>query len=179
AGGSDYVEGQLGETYIQFSKILTSDKNFSGIFMIVGFNKYFNGSYYIIPRKYATGLLMFSKVMNEMYNDVPKIIDLENPNFEQEYAVFGSDSIEARYILTPLFMDKMLQFSEEVKNDIYVSFTRSRMFLAFGTKSNDIFEPSLTEETTLQDIKEWSKALQSAIGIVDEFGLNTRIWSKK
>ncbi len=42
----DYVEGQLGETFIQFSKIILKDplSKFTGIFTIASFNKYFKGS---------------------------------------------------------------------------------------------------------------------------------------
>jgi hypothetical protein len=106
-------------------------------------------------------------------------IKLENPDFEKEFTYFGQNEVEARYIMTPSFMEKMLDFRKKVDNDLYVSFTRSRMFLAFGTEEpSDIFEPSLKHETSLSEIEEWGNALQLAIGMVEEFGLNTRIWSK-
>jgi hypothetical protein len=176
----DYVEGQLGETFIQFSKIILKDplSKFTGIFMIASFNKYFKGSYRVIPQSY-TGLgALVNLGVNEMGSADFRPIEMENPDFEKEFAVYGTDQVEARYILTPSMIERIMDFRTKVGQDIFFSFTRSRLFLAFRTDDFQMFEPRLSEQNNLADIEEWGRALQLSIGIVEEFGLNTRIWSK-
>ncbi len=176
---SDYVEGQLDETFIQFSKISLVNNGFTGIFMISSFNKYYNGNYTILQRSYTGIESLIGKVFHTIDNEILAPIKMENPDFEKEFVVFGTNDIETRYIITPAFMEKMLEFRSKANNDLYISFRRSRMFLAFGTKSWNIFEPDLNKQATLEDIEQWGRALQLAIGMVEEFGLNTRIWSKQ
>jgi len=124
-------------------------------------------------------ILFFNKTLHKIESEIPAPIVLENPDFEKEFAAFGSDEIEGRYILTLAFMEKMLDFQSKIDNDLYMSFVRSRLFIAFGTSVGDMFEPGLSGETALGDVERWGEQLQLAIGIVEEFGLNTRIWSKR
>jgi hypothetical protein len=178
---SDYAEGRLGETFIQFSKIcLMKQSNFTGIFMIASFNKNFNGHYMVVPKSYATTIdSLLTKMLNKVESDIPPPIILENPDFENKFTTFGTDQIEARYILTPALMERILDFRGKVNGDVFFSFTRSRLFLAFRTNNYNFFDPDFSKQTNLSDIEQWGRILQLAIGIVEEFGLNTRIWSKQ
>lgn len=183
----DYVEGQMEKTFIQFSYIqfdiadLTYSSSFNGIFMIASFNKYFNGNYIVLPedRFNPMGKTMVSDLLVRAKLDVTEVIKLENPEFNQLFRVYGSDQVEARYIITPAMMSRMIDFHSQVNNNVYFSFTRSRFFMAFDSGDRKIFEPSLSSPLQLNEIMQWAREIGYAINIVEEFNLNTHIWSKR
>ena len=182
----DYVEGKIGETFVQFSEIqisstsFFSSADFHGLFLIADFNKHFKGDYIILPDPFEK--LLGSAVadtmqhFNIMYR--PPLIKMENPEFENEFAVYGTDEIEARYIITPALMDRMLDYKTKVGNKVYFSFTRSRLFVAIST-DKELFEPTLFSSPDPKQIELWNKDLYLALSIVNELNLNTRIWSKR
>jgi hypothetical protein len=108
-----------------------------------------------------------------------ELIKLEDPEFESHFVVYGTDQIQARYILSMSLMERIVEFRKKTGRKIYLSFVGSKVFAAVSyTKS--LFEPRLFR--TLLDfdpICEYFRDLQLAIGIVDDLNLNTRIWSKQ
>lgn len=183
----DYVEGQMGKTFIQFSYVqfdiadITYSSSFNGIFMIASFNKYFNGNYIVLPETHftPTGKTMLSDILVRAKLDVSEVIKLEDPEFNQLFRVYGSDQLEARYIITPAMMSRMIDFHSRVNNNVYFSFTRSRFFMSFDSGDRKIFEPSLSSPLQLDEIMQWAREIGYAINIVDEFNLNSHIWSKQ
>ncbi len=173
---SNYVEGPLGETFIQFSEINLNfgigfgDSLFKGIFLIASFNKYFHGDYFVFSGHHSNPYAQFTDV---------KKLTLEYPEFNKEFTSYGSDEVEGRYILTPAMMQRMLDFKAKVNSRVYFSFTRSRLFIAIGSHRVTLFDPSLFHATRYENLALWNKYLQLAVGVVEEFQLNTRIWSKK
>ena len=173
---SNYVEGQMGETFIQFSEIdLAADRNtafsgISGIFLIASFNKNFKGDYFIFSGHHTNPGAQFNNVNR---------ITLEDPEFNKVFTVYGSDEVECRYILTPAMMQRMLDFSSKAESSVHFSFTRSRMFLFVETGGNYLFKPSLSNSLDYETLYRWFWYLQLAIDVVAEFQLNTRIWSKQ
>ncbi len=182
---SDYVEGQIGETFIQFSPIKfglsqsLDPSAFEGMFMIVTFNKNFNGRYLIVPgiyNKIIGGIL--SKTIHGLTGDSPEQIQMENEDFNRLFSVYGTDQIEARYILTPSMIQRMVDFRNSVNENVYFSFTRSRLFIAFEMRKKTLYEPDFSSNIDVEDLVNWGRGIQLALGVVDEFKLNTRIWSK-
>ncbi|UCG49610.1 MAG: DUF3137 domain-containing protein, partial [Phycisphaerales bacterium] len=103
----------------------------------------------------------------------------EDPEFERNFAVYGSDQIEARYILSTSLMSRIVDFKKGSGRKIHLSFVGSRVFVAISY-TRSLFEPRIF--TTLLDfepIRGYFEDLQLAVGIVDELNLNTRIWSKE
>jgi hypothetical protein len=47
-----------------------------------------------------------------------KLIRLEDPRFEKEFCVYGEDQVEARYILTPSLMERILAFKNKWNKDV-------------------------------------------------------------
>jgi hypothetical protein len=104
---------------------------------------------------------------------------MDDPAFEKEFVVYGTDQIEARYILTHTLMKKLLEYKNRTTKDLYVSFKRSKITLAIAY-NKDLFEPTLFQ--SLLDYKvamEYLDTLRLATGIVEELKLNTKLWSKK
>ncbi len=108
-----------------------------------------------------------------------QLIKLEDPEFEKLFAVYGDDQVTARYLLTPGLMQKMTEYRLRTGKNVYFSFADSKLFIAVSYTKN-LFEPKLFGALVdFNLIKEYYSDLELAAGVVEEFDLNTRIWSKE
>jgi hypothetical protein len=182
---NDEVEGQLGKTYLQFSNVklehstLGMKSKFSGLFLIARFNKKFSGDYLVISNRGSfAAVSSLEQTLQQTNLSRPPLITVENPVFRREFSVFGSDPIEAFYILTPALMQRMLDFKEKVQDEVHFSFSRSRMFVAIRGKDH-IFYPPLSKQVNKKDLEAWNEGLGFALALVNDLNLNTRLWSKQ
>jgi len=188
--GDDRISGKVGDTAIDFSQIKAeretgSGKNrsrhtiFKGLFFTADFNKRFVGQTLVLP---DTAEKLFGHVgqMMQSWNIArDNLIKLEDPEFEQLFVVYGTDQIEARYILSTSLMERIVAFRRKTGRDIYISFLHSKVAVAIPY-TRQLFEPKIF--TSLLDysvICEYFDDLQLAVGIVEDLNLNTRIWSKQ
>jgi len=97
---------------------------------------------------------------------------------EKEFVVYSDDPVEARYILSPLFMEKLLACKERLDMDISISFYKSNIYIAIPV-SKDFFEPGLFRTIiNPEKTEEYFEDMKMVLEIIDELSLNTRIWSK-
>ncbi|MBN2272590.1 MAG: DUF3137 domain-containing protein [Sedimentisphaerales bacterium] len=188
--GDDFVSGKVGATQMQFCELNAEYESgsgkdrhtytvFRGIFFIADFNKHFNGQTIVLP---DTAEKLFGRLGQKLQSlNVfrGELIRLEDPEFESHFVVYGSDQIEARYILSTSLMARITDFKKRTGKKIYLSFIGSMVFVAVPYTRN-LFEPRLFK--TLLDfepIRRYYEDLQLAIGIVEDLNLNTRIWSKE
>jgi hypothetical protein len=194
--GEDYVSGMAGKTKIEFSeihadyKVETTDSKgrrtvsfypiFDGIFFIADFNKNFKGTTIVLPdtAQRLLGNLMGS-ALQSMNTERGQLIKLEDPSFEKQFVVYGSDQIESRYILTPGLMQRITEFREKTNRHVYLSFTEQKVMVAIPSKE-DIFEPKLFYSIIeFKQVESYFKQLELVIGIVDDLNLNVRIWGRE
>jgi len=103
---------------------------------------------------------------------------MDDPKFEKEFVVYGTDQIEARYILSHSLMEKLLLFKKKTKHPVSISFVRNHIHLAIEY-NKDLFEPSIFHSLLKYKIAmEYVGTLHLAIGIVEELKLNQKLWSK-
>ena len=189
--GDDYVSGVIDKTEIMFSEVHAKykysssddDKDeyaplFDGLFCVADFHKNFNGKYFVLPdfaeRKFGKIGQMFQKIGSSH----GKLIQLENPEFEKIFAVYGSDQVEARYILSSSMMQRLVDFQKKCNKTPSLSFVDSSVFVAIPYKKA-LFETKLISSVANQEkITSYFEDLQLVIGIVEDLNLNTRIWSK-
>lgn len=79
---------------------------FKGVIFIAEFNKKFAGRTYI-----KKDMGKFSNWLESLTNDLEKV-ELEDPEFEEMFEVFSTNQIEARFILTTSFMERIKRLSE-------------------------------------------------------------------
>lgn len=188
----DLVEGRLGQTEIAFSEVhaeyKTTSRNgkttqthwhtiFKGLFFIGDFHKDFHGRMVVLPdtaEKFLGGLGQTLQAMNPSRQ---LLIKLEDPEFEREFVVYGTDQIEARYLLSPSMMERITAFRRKQGGDVFLAFVGSRVVVAVSTKEN-LFEPRLFGATDFQTLLTYAAQLSLATDIVEDLNLNTRIWSK-
>lgn len=140
---------------------------FKGFLFIADFHKEFRGKTTVV----RDSLFKFNMGGSR--------VKLENPEFEKVFDVFSTDQIEARYLITPAMMDRMLKLDNTFDKGITLSFRNSTILVAIPDSKNR-FEVSVWSPLdNLNTLKSDFAVLQSLLAIVDELNLNTRIWSKE
>ncbi len=189
--GEDLVSGKIDKTQVEFCELHTQDRQtdskgrttyvtiFKGVFFIADFNKHFNGQTYVLSDFGERYLGFFGKLMQNISVGRPDVVRLENPDFEKLFVVYSSDPVEARYILSPSFMERLLEYRKKLNSSIQFSFIDSNIFMAVPMRKN-LFEPSLRRTVmNFDDVKSYYEQIIFCTGIVDELNLNTRIWTKE
>jgi hypothetical protein len=192
--GDDLVSGTIGKTAFVFSELHTEHKTrhtdskgntrtewhtiFKGLFFCADFNKHFKGTTYVLPDTAERLFGFLGSTLQSWKRSHGELVKLEDPEFEKAFVVYGSDQIEARYILSPSLMERIVEFKKKAGRKIHLSFVRSWVNLAIEF-DKDLFEASIFGATLgYEKIQEYYRDLQLAFGIVEDLNLNTRIWTK-
>jgi hypothetical protein len=108
-----------------------------------------------------------------------KLVRLEDPVFEKEFCVYGDDQIEARYILTPALMERIVAFKRKWDKKVSLSFIDSKVYLAININKN-LFETRVFRPVADYSFMEENlRFLILLTEIVEDLNLNTRIWTKE
>ncbi|HEX3166036.1 MAG TPA: DUF3137 domain-containing protein [Chitinophagaceae bacterium] len=185
--GDDYVEGRRDKTTFCFSEIhtqkkVTSGKSthwetiFKGLFFIGDFNKNFQGRTFIYSENNPQ-LGFFSKLFNSFAWNLEKV-KLESIEFESKFIVYSSDQVEARYILTPSFMERLVKLQDLMGDRTSYSFVDTNVYVAIPI-SDELFEPSVFSENDYNRLGDYYNTVQIVFDIIDELNLNLRIWNKE
>ncbi len=188
----DRITGMLDKTRIEAGEVHIEkrqrDKNgkttystiFRGVIFIADFNKHFNCRTVVMPdvaeRCFGKLIGSFLQRMNFMDGSA---VRLENPEFEKYFSIYSSDQIEARYLLTPDFMEWLLALRKLENNNIRVIFQDSNIAIALK-RSNGWLEPPFFGKLASQErLEKLLNELIAILQLVDTLNLNTRIWSKQ
>lgn len=118
---------------------------FHGLFMEVQFNKKFSGETKIVPDK-SLGICNFiESTCEKMFGRTNKEVVLESPEFNSMFNVYSTDQVEARYILSTSFMERLMEFNTKLEVDTSFSFYKSNMYIKIDY-GHELFEPSLGNE---------------------------------
>lgn len=183
----DLVMGKVGQTRLKVSEVHSEYKTestdskgrrstqwhtiFRGLFFILDFPKPFKGTTLVLPDQ-GEGIFNWLEQLSAR----GQLVKLEDPEFERMFVVYGSDQVEARYLLSTSLMQRIVEFRKEFKNPIYLSFTGGNLFMALSMR-RDLFEPRVFRPTRPEDLMEYLSDLRFALSVVDELNLNTRIWT--
>ncbi|MBN1158215.1 MAG: DUF3137 domain-containing protein [Bacteroidales bacterium] len=192
--GEDHFRGKIGKTGIEFSEVVAEHRNtsgsssgkkedysiiFKGLFIIADFNKHFRTQTVVLP---DTAERLFGKFGQTLQSIAPvrgDLIRLEDPVFEKEFCVYGDDQIEARYILTPALMQRIVIFKRKWNTTVYLSFRDSKVTIAIRMNKN-LFETRLFKSVADYAFMEDNlRFLTLLTEIVEDLNLNTRIWTKE
>jgi len=191
--GEDHFKGKMDKTTFEFSEVVakhvtstgTGSKRkehqhliFKGIFFVADFNKHFNGYTVVLPDTAERMLGKFGQNLQSM-SSRGQLVKLENPEFEKEFCVYSDDQVEARYILSPSLMQRIVEFKRRWNTKIYLSFKDSKVYIAISMNKN-LFETRLFK--TVQNYNFIEENIQFLIlitGIIEDLNLNTRIWTKQ
>ena len=192
--GEDLFRGKHDKTAFRFSELHTEYKTestdskgnrqthwhtiFKGVFFIADFNKHFKGLTVVLPDRAEKAFGRFGKMLQETFKHSGEIVKLEDPEFEKEFVVYGSDQIEARYILSHSLMRRILEFKARTNSTVHMSFHHSNVYVAISS-SRDRFEPRVMRTVVDKQLcKQFLQDLEFLLQIIDDLNLNTRIWTK-
>jgi hypothetical protein len=105
---------------------------------------------------------------------------LEDPEFEKHFVVYGTDQVEARYILSTALMQRILTLRNKVNKGISLSFIDSHVYIGLPIDRN-LFEPPALWQSidNYKQIEEYHYLVSLCMTIVEVLDLNTRIWTKE
>jgi hypothetical protein len=158
--------------YLKREHALFDYKNFTifnGLFILLSMNKRFLGKTIV---KRDRGLMNWADKPSEELEKV----NLEDPRFEKDFEVYASNQIEARYLLTPSFMERLRGLSDLFgKTDIQASFYNQNLLLMIPlTKryfdTGSIFQPA----TFTEEIQSILEEMNLIFKIIEELKLHEK-----
>jgi len=189
--GSDLVEGMVEGVNVQFSDLHVEEKRkdknnkeewhtlFQGLFFVADFHKSFEGRTYVFPDIAERSLGVFGGWLQGLRQTHGTLIKLDHTQFEKYFVVYGDNSVEAHYVLSHTFMQRMVTFYEKHHKNLFVGLVGGKMYLALEYNKT-LFAPKLTRSLlTFSHIKEYFELLEMVFGIVDVFKLDQKLWSKR
>ncbi|MFT7861113.1 MAG: DUF3137 domain-containing protein [Sulfurimonas sp.] len=190
--GNDLVKGKVDGVDLTFSDFHAEKEHrdskgrrsystvFKGLFIISDFHKNFSGKTVVLPdlAQSTFGDFIGSFLQSNNFSRNGDLIKMDSPDFEKEFVVYGTDQVEARYILTHTLMEKILDYKKHSGHPVYVSFRGKNIFMAIEY-NKDLFEPSVFRSLLEYKIAmEYIKTLHLSIGIVEELKLNQKLWNQ-
>lgn len=134
-----------------FSNLQESRKTlFRGAVVILSFNKKFSGQ--TVVRSSSGKVVDFiNSALDGNISSMQKV-ELEDPEFGKMFEVFSENQIEARYLLTTSFMERLKNLSGFFQcTGVKVNFCENMLLLMFDGSAN-LFEPgSIFKEINLVD----------------------------
>lgn len=192
--GEDYITGTAGKTLFECSEVHAEYKTtthskgrrqthwhtiFKGLYFIADFNKHFRGTTVVLPDIAESALGWIGQKLQEWNFSHPgELVKLEDKEFEDLFVVYSTDQVEARYILTPSLMQRLVSFRRKCRHAVHLSFVGGSVHVAVNP-GKDLFEPSIFKPVSFTTCCELFEDLTLVLGIIDELNLNTRIWSKQ
>ncbi len=198
----DLIYGKVGETDLRCSEVhaieirestdskgnrtRTEHTIFRGVFVIADFHKEFHGQTVVLPdvEQALFGRLgqFFQGLASKFGMTQGQLVKLEDPEFENLFKVYSSDQIEARYILSPSMMQRIVEFRKKQTHHVFISFFNSDMYIGVWCNRNRFEPPSLFIKPDKilkpETLREYLEDIQFIADIVEQMNLNTRIWSK-
>jgi len=69
-------------------------------------------------------------------------VHLEDPRFEERFDVFSSDQVEARYLLTPAFMERLVRLADASDGPMQAAFDGNDLLLVIDGRRGYFAQPS-------------------------------------
>lgn len=183
----DMFVGTHKDVYFEIAELfwqkdfLTLIKQHAGVIIKIKMNKNFTGNTIIESKK----LLKRSRIMGFMFYDYLNLYSnrrlgltkLEDIEFNKKYDVYTNDEVEARYLITPAFMQRLKDMKIAFKTDnIRCSFYNGYILIGLFTKKDLFSIGSLFK--SVGDTKQFFKMFEELLSIVkliDHFKLNQKI----
>ncbi len=187
--GSDLIKGVIDGVNIKLSHInalyKTQDKDgktsygtiFEGVFIVADFNKNFLGNTIILP-DYSEKIFgnMISSWLQKTSFSRGKLIKLDDIAFEREFKVYGSDEVEAHYILSHSLMKKILDLKAKTNSTIYISFVNNHIYIAISGLSTSYNPPLFSSLLEFKVASSYTQTLSLSLGVIDELKLNQKLF---
>ena len=189
----DQIKGIIGKTAIEASEVRIEKRHrsknnsdtyttiFRGVVFIADFNKNFKCRTAVLP---DTAEKLFGKLVGNFlqqmnFSETGKLVKLENKEFEKQFAVYSTDQLEARYILTPQLMERLLAVQSAEKSSIRILFENNSMIIVLPRSRGWLEPPHFGSFNRMEVLQHTLQEIISIVKLVEDLDLNTRIWTKQ
>ena len=152
----------------------------SFVYFSADFHKEFTSTTFLLPTQQHQAFRSMSEEAAETMGLSP--LRLEDVRVSQRFDAWTSDQVEARYLITPEFMDTLQQLHERFDTEhIAVSFTHGQMHIGAALDRNRFgLDVVRQQDLGVEDVaRQVYDDFLLFLGLVEDFRLNTRIWSKR
>lgn len=174
----DGFHGTINCVPLAFQEIVLSDrvKNernevrkelvFWGLVIRIGIGKVLDAHTIVLPRN--TALTFFRSAFSTFER-----VNLVSPKFEERFDVLSTDQVEARYVLDPAFMERVLEAVDLLGSKwLEISFRGSEIAFAVQ-RPRPIFEIGfLWQKLTPQSLQRAADELKAVTGLINALKLN-------
>ena len=173
----DYIRGlvgemafEMGECYVReispaSNKLLTV---FSGLFVHAVFNEPTTGQIAVWPRR---DLRRLKRTVDAYVSAGGMSADVEvmNPGFREEFAVYAKPNTHVAGILTPPMQDAMLTFARTREEDIFFAVNNKDLFIGVS-HDYDLLEPSFFRSNLrFSLIRQFYVDITLMLGVISDF----------
>ena len=186
----DLVAGTFGQTEVRFADVHAQDERrgqnnkkrhvdiFRGVLFVADFHKHFAQSVILRTDRAEAMFGGLGRALQRGSVGDAQRITLEDPEFENLFAVYAHDETEARYLLTPNMMRRFVELSGRV-GPFSASFHEEQLYIAIP-RERGLFEVDMDRSVLdLAAVREVVEDVYLFRGLVEALDLNTRIWTKE
>lgn len=134
--------------------------SFRGMFCWLHFIKKLNGHTVVLPKSH---LAQFYRWASFDFKEEQEI-HLEDPRFTEKFVVFGTDQIEARYVLSAILMERIVTLKEKFERPIFMSFQNKQLYVAV-VNDNGLFSFSRGNLNDIKVVEELANTIETALAI--------------
>lgn len=139
---------------------------YRGMFCWLSFKKSLKGHTVILTNNQSSKLDRF---FSSNFKEEQKVM-LEDPRFTDQFIVYSTDQVEARYVLSSALMERVVLLKEKFNQPILLSFQNQQMYLAV-VNENGIFSFPAGKLDTIAVIEELANDINTALQIASELKL--------
>lgn len=151
---------------------------FFGLLLRADFNKNFSGHTTVRTDSSERRFGFIARGLQRVGVDSGyKLVELESPEFEASFKVSSTDPTQARYILTPSFMERAIALKNRLGSDIQFSFQDGTVLVAIP-HSASFFEFNSGIENLSESVDGMLRELVGILEVIEGLDLNSRIWNK-
>lgn len=101
-------------------------------------------------------------------------VRLEDPLFERAFQVFSTDQIEARYLLTPGLMERLVKLSDRYGGRVQLAFDRDTLLIAIDDREDRFEIGSILRPSLARPARVFSMAdeIEAVLGLIDQLGMD-------
>ncbi len=171
--GASLIKGEIEETAFSCNHLTVLPPNrdetyihFQGILVTLELARPLQGKTVVVPDRAQKqlGTYLGKKVQVQGQGSL-ELVYLEDPVFEELYAVYGEDQIEARYVLTPLKMRRLVELRSRFGENISFSFDKGQIAIAINHRPLHVVhvQSPIHADAALQQLLEPIKLVEDLI----------------
>jgi len=177
----DLIVGEIGGVPVQLCDAKLTERRrrgkhtetvtvFRGPLLIARFPKRAEGRTLVVPDGGAIG-----NFFNGLSKGRGERVRLESAEFEREFQVYSSDQIEARYLLTPTMMERLVALKKRFGSKLSLAFIDQQLLIALDDGRDWFPDPGLFQRLTDPAVvHEQAEEIGRLAEIVETLRLNAR-----